>query len=311
MNKIILLGVVSAVLSIVACTNHEPKQPTSASTGQATSGTAAKTPQKSTGSFPVKILPESPTAMTDLQVVFSCAGKNVAYEWRTNNQILADETKGWLSKKQFAKGDEVAATVRCGGSEGTASVTIGNSPPSVLSVPFSPNDIHTGVDITVNPEGYDPDGDTVGFNYKWSVNGDEIADDSPILTGDHFKRGDKVALTVVPYDSEGTGTPFASQNIVIPNGAPRILSSPPQRVQGGVYTYRVVADDPDGDPLTYSLVTSPDGMTIDSRTGEIKWPITEKSSGDHIIEVVVQDPGGMKTTQKYTVTIGLSGGGTE
>lgn len=309
-KKINMLCAVLAVLSILACTKQESNQAIGTSPGQATSTASAEPSQKSTGSLPVKILPESPTVMTDLQVVFSCAG-NVTYEWRTNNQIIAGETTGWLLKKQFVKGDEVAVTVKCGGSEGTASVTIGNSPPSVLSVPFSPDDIHAGVDITVKPVEYDPDGDSVGFTYKWSVNGNEIADDSPMLTGDHFKRGDKVALTVIPHDGDGTGAPFASQNLVIPDGAPRILSSPPQEIHGDVYIYRVVAEDPDGDPIAFSLVAAPDGMTIDNRTGEIKWPITEKSSGDHVVEIAAQDPAGMKTTQKYTLTIGLSGGGTK
>ena len=51
----------------------------------------------------------------------------------------------------------------------------------------------------------------------------------------------------------GAGPLFASQNMVIPNGAPRILSSPPQEMHGDVYTYRVIAEDPDGDPITFSL----------------------------------------------------------
>jgi putative Ig domain-containing protein len=310
MIKINVLSLVIAVLSFFACTKQESNQVIGTSPVRESSTVVEKTSQKSTGSFPVKILPETPTVLTNLQVVFSCTG-SVTYEWRRNNQIIVGEVTGWLLKNQFVKGDEVAVTVTCDGKEGTALVKIGNSPPSVLSVPFSPNDIHAGVDITVKPVGYDPDGDDVEFHYKWSVNGNEIENDSPILTGDHFKRGDKVALTVIPYDHDGNGTPFASVNIVIPNGAPRILSSPPQEIHGEVYTYKVIAEDPDGDPITFSLVTAPDGMTIDSQTGEIKWPITEKSSGDHVVEIAVQDPGGLQTTQKYTITISLSGGGTK
>lgn len=302
MNKITRVAIMLAVLSVFACTKQVSNQVNGTSPVQATFTAATKLPQKTTGSLPVQILPQMPTVMSDLQVVFSCKD-NVTYEWRRNNEIIAGEITGWLLKNQFVKGDEVAVNVKCNGSEGTSTVTIGNSPPSVLSVPFSPEDIHAGVDITVKPVGYDPDGDNVGFNYKWSVNGNEVAEDSPILTGDHFKRGDKVALTVIPYDGEGTGTPFASQNIVIPNGAPRILSSPPHDITRDTYTYHVVADDPDGDPITFSLVSAPDGMTIDSRTGEIKWPITEKSSGDYVVEIAAQDPGGMKTTQKYTLSI--------
>ncbi len=253
------------------------------------------------------MLPELPTVMTDIQVVFSCTG-NVTYEWRKNNQIIVGEATGWLLKKQFVKGDDIAVTIKCNGQEGTALVKIDNSPPSVLSVSLSPDDIHAGVDIQVKPVGYDPDGDDVSFNYIWSVNGNEIANDSPILSGDHVKRGDKIALTVIPYDREGKGAPFASQNMVIPNGAPRILSSPPQEIHGDVYTYRVIAEDPDGDPMTFSLVSAPSGMTIDSNTGMISWPISQEASGNHVIEIAVQDRDGLKTTQKYTLSITLAGG---
>jgi hypothetical protein len=141
------------------------------------------------------------------------------------------------------------------------------------------------------------------------VNGNDMVNDSPILTRDHFKRGDKVALTIIPYDREGKGPPFASQNMVIPNGAPRILSSPPQEIHGAVYTYRVIAEDPDGDPITFSLVSAPTGMTIDSNSGVISWPITQESTGNHVVEIAAQDPDGLKTTQKYTLSITLAEGG--
>jgi len=304
-----VLCMVVAVLSIFACTKQESNQSIGGSPERASATAAAKIPaQKSTGSLQVKMLPETPTVMTDIQVVFSCTG-NVSYEWRRNNQVIISEATGWLLKKQFVKGDEITVTIKCDGSEGAAKVTIGNSPPSVLSVPFSPDDIHAGVDITVKPAGYDPDGDDVGFIYKWSVNGNEIADDSPKLSGDHFKRGDKIILTVIPYDREGKGSPFVSQNMVIPNGAPRILSSPPQEIHGDVYTYRVTAEDPDGDPITFSLVSAPSGMTIDSNTGVISWPITPAASGSHVVELAAQDPDGLKTTQKYTISIPFEGGG--
>jgi hypothetical protein len=302
-----MLCMVIAVLGIFACTKQEPNQKTGTLPVGEAAATAARPSQKSTGSLNVKMLPEIPTVMTDIQVVFTCTG-NVTYEWRRNNQIIVGEATAWLIKKQFVKGDNIAVTIKCDGQEGTALVTIGNSPPSVLSVPFGPDDIHAGVDITVKPVGYDPDGDDVGFNYKWSVNGIDIANDSPILSGDHVKRGDKIALMVIPYDREGKGPPFASQNMVIPNGAPRILSSPPQEIHGGIYTYRVNAEDPDGDPITFSLVSAPAGMTIDSNTGVIAWPISQEASGDHVVEIAAQDREGLKTTQKYTLSITFAGG---
>jgi hypothetical protein len=291
------------VLAVFACTEKQPKQPVLGSSPSApAAAAAAKAVQRTSGSVPVKILPDVPTVLNDLQVVFTCS-QNVAFEWRKNNAVITGQSTDWLLKRQFVKGDEITAVVKCDATEGAATVTIVNSPPSVESVPFSPQDIHAGVDIAVSPIGYDPDGDAVGFHYKWSVNGTEQVNDSPVLKGDHLKRGDTVALTVIPYDRDGEGVPFISQNIVIPNGAPRILSTPPHDTPGDTYTYRVVADDPDGDPISFSLISAPEGMTIDSHIGVISWPITEKSAGEHIIEIAVQDSMGARTTQKYTITI--------
>jgi len=285
-----------AVLSIVACTKQEP------------STTAALSSQKSAGRLSVKIVPEVPTVMSDLQAVISCTG-NPTYEWTKNKQVIPGETTGWLSKAIFVRGDDIAVTVKCEGQEGTSVIRIVNCPPRIVSVPFTPEDIHAGADITVKPAAIDPDGDDVGFTYRWMVNGNEIDNNAPVLSAKYFKRGDEVNLTVIPFDREEKGAPFVSAKIVIPNGAPQFLSTPPKEMSGAVYIYKVVAQDPDGDTITYSLDNAPDGMTIDTRTGEIKWPINEKSSGTHVIEISARDSEGLKTIQKYTLSITFPEGG--
>ena len=147
------------------------------------------------------------------------------------------------------------------------------------------------------------------FHYKWTVNGTELSHDSPVLPKEMFKRGDKLTLTIVPYDRDGDGTPFVFRNMVIPNAPPRITSTPPQNFEGHVFTYQVTAEDPDKDPIAFSLSAAPPGMTIDSKTGLITWQVDEKSAGEHIIEVVVQDPAGLKAVQKFSLTINIPEGG--
>jgi hypothetical protein len=177
-----------------------------------------------------------------------------------------------------------------------------------VSVPFSPEALHAGVDITVKPIGFDADGDVVDFHYAWSINGKDISEDSPVLSRDRFKKGDNVTLVVTPFDRDGAGVPFVSRDMIIPNAAPRITSQPPQDFKGEVYTYQVAAEDPDGDAVAFSLAMAPPGMTIDSRKGNITWQLRENSSGTHTVEIVAQDPGGMKTSQKYTLTIEVKAG---
>jgi hypothetical protein len=305
-----LIYLMVVAFGLLACTKEE-KSPVSGVSpqqeGQKAPSSTGSSLQKSTGNLMVNILPEAPNVMTDLYLVSGGGGK-LFYQWQRNGQVINGENSPRLSKNQFVRGDTVAVTVTVDGLEGTASVVVGNSPPKVVSVPFTPEYVHAGTDITVNPIGSDPDGDEVGFHYKWFVNGNELPEDSPVLSGNRFKQGDTIMLTVIPYDRDGGGEPFYSKIMTIPKSPPRITSSPPQNYAGGIYTYNVIAEDPNGDPLLFSLATAPIGMTIDSKTGIIIWQVNEGNVGNHVVEIAVQDPLGIKVTQKYTLSITMKEG---
>ena len=279
------------------CTK-EGKAPTPSSQG---TGRAEVQP-RSTQTALLRIMPDAPTVLSELVAVYSGTQKAI-YQWQRNGAPVPGVSADRLPVGQFLKGDTIAVTVANDAAAGRASVFIVNSLPTVVSVPVTPKSLVPGIDVTAAPVGHDADGDAVKFRYQWTVNDQALPDDSPVLRGSQFKQGDTVSLTVTPYDDEAEGKPFVSRNTVIPNSAPAIVSEPPKDFQGDVYTYQVVAQDPDGDPIEYSLAAAPAGMSIDARTGVITWPINEKSGGAHAIEIVARDPAGMKTTQKYTLTI--------
>jgi hypothetical protein len=265
-------------------------------------GDSLKSTQQSSGKFTVRLLPEAPTVTTDLQVVHAVGG-NVGYRWARNGRIIEEETAPLLSRKWFSRGDTISVTVIADGQEAAASIMINNSPPVVTSVMLSPEQLRRGVDITALPQAVDADGDNVRFSYKWRINGNDVPEDRPMLNGNQFKRGDRISLTVTPYDSSGPGEVFNSKEIIIPNAAPSFVTTPPKDFSGDTYFYQAMAEDPDGDPITYSLVSPPAGMTIDSNTGMIQWKIGGDQAGNHTIEIVAQDPEGAKMSQKYTLAI--------
>ena len=87
------------------------------------------------------------------------------------------------------------------------------------------------------------------------------------------------------------------------NSSPVIESEPITTAKEGVvYTYDVEATDPNGDTLTYSLTTSPTGMTINSTNGVISWTPTEGQVGENEVAVEVSD-GNKSTTQSFTITV--------
>jgi len=309
-KKIEVICLMILTISFFACTKEgkTPGPGTSPQQGEHATPTSGEIGRQSRGSTTVGIMPEKPTVMTDIQAVYSGVGP-AAYQWKKNSLVIPGQTTYKLLKKYFLRGDTITVIVTSGGIEEAASVAIGNSVPNVVSVPFSPEYIHAGVAITVKPIGYDPDGDEVGFRYVWSINGKELLGDSPVLSGNDFKRGDTVLLKVIPYDREGDGAPFLTMGMIIPNASPRIISVPIEEFLGREYTYRVVAEDPDGDPLSYSFASAPQGMTIDAKTGVITWRIDDKPEGAYAVEIVAQDPDGIKATQKYTLAVTHTEGG--
>ena len=88
------------------------------------------------------------------------------------------------------------------------------------------------------------------------------------------------------------------------NQAPIIISIPITAVTvGETYVYNVEATDPDGDILTYSLITKPMGMTINPATGSIKW--TPKTEGNYAVVVKVSD-GDFYIIQSFTIVVSES-----
>jgi hypothetical protein len=88
------------------------------------------------------------------------------------------------------------------------------------------------------------------------------------------------------------------------NLPPAITSTPPS-LTGMSYTYVVQADDPDDDPLTYSLPTAPAGMSIDAQSGLIQWSPTAAHSGDHAVLAQVGDGKGGFDSQAFRLHVSV------
>src|SRR5262249_40861948 len=65
------------------------------------------------------------------------------------------------------------------------------------------------------------------------------------------------------------------------------------------YFYAVRASDPENDTLTFSLLAKPDGMSIDARTGFIRW--RPAAAGTQRVVVQVSDALGAVGTQAFDV----------
>jgi hypothetical protein len=89
------------------------------------------------------------------------------------------------------------------------------------------------------------------------------------------------------------------------NQPPSITSVPPKNASIAVpFVYTIVAYDPDGDALTYTLKSGPEGASVDPTTGRVSWTPKESDKGKtHTFEVEVCDARGACVTHTWTVVI--------
>ena len=171
-----------------------------------------------------------------------------------------------------------------------------NHSPQIKSATFADPHIHCGVDISVIPDAFDADGDDIFLTYRWFLNGQELLEENePVLSGDRFVKGDKVALWIIPADKHGSGETFYGAEFIIPNAPPEFDSNLTASFAGGSFNFIAQASDPDDDSLFFYLENAPPGMTIEANSGEINWKISEQSGPFHF-KVVVQDSDGAETT---------------
>jgi Putative Ig domain len=175
-----------------------------------------------------------------------------------------------------------------------------NSPPVIRSVRFIHADVNAGTGLGVEVESYDADGDAVQFEIAWTKNGDPAGSGSRLTTP--LKRGDKVTVTVIPFDGKERGKTSTLFREIL-NTAPVIEGQEQFQVSDNDVIFHVRASDADGDPLVYSLKDAPAGMGIDRKTGWVRWMTSPGTTGKVPFTVIVSDGAGGETTARFTVTV--------
>jgi RHS repeat-associated protein len=137
----------------------------------------------------------------------------------------------------------------------------------------------------------DPDpGDTVSYSLVGAPTGMQIGAQTGVLVWTPTVDGD-FAFTIVATDNHGAATDQpVTLHVVVPqppDHPPQITSTPPGTlVLSQLYTYPVIAEDPDNDPLTYTLKPgAPGGMQIGAQSGILTWTPTAYGPGTFTIHV--------------------------
>ncbi|MPV86159.1 putative Ig domain-containing protein [Ostreibacterium oceani] len=148
----------------------------------------------------------------------------------------------------------------------------------------------------------DPEGETVTYFFDGEVPAGMTINSITGVVEWPNVTGGMHSVTIVATD--GVNQTKQRVRLTVGSGkgsAPEITSEPMTIGKvGDAYVYQVVANDDDGNTLTYSLLQAPSGMTIDSVGGLVSWETPQ--SGTYTVTISVYD-GFYRVTQSYTLVI--------
>jgi hypothetical protein len=263
----------------------------------------------------VTITPENPVSSTLLQVLVKpqhIGMVTYTYRWMNNGEEIADETESALKSDFFSKGDTIEVEVtpyhnEVGGKPVKSDpVVIANTPPAMRSFTIDPSPAYSKDDLIATLDVFDADDDYIRIAYQWKQDDQPLSGETDAtLAKTAFSKGDTIRCEVRISDDEAEEIVFHSSAITILNSAPLITSQlSGKNMEGYLFEYAVTAEDPDGDPLEFSLASEPEGMTIDASTGLVQWEARgDQRKGNYEFQVIASDPEGAQVIQPITLTI--------
>lgn len=135
---------------------------------------------------------------------------------------------------------------------------------------------------------------------------DDAFTSSDLWVLDYLPKYGGIPLTVQVEDEHSANDEQKYSIKVTGNNAPQIYSMPNVVCKpDSQYTYDVTANDFDGDPLDYFLISAPAGMTLDAETGRISWIPDSTQIGTHRVTLTVADVYGGIDAQQFRVTVNI------
>lgn len=258
------------------------------------------------------LLPRNPTVHSEIKAEIISSDKEndpITYtvKWFLNDREIGEGMS--LSHDEVKKGDQIYAEITAfdGKTYGkptlTNTVTIGGSPPKILSLQIVPESLFvTTPQVVVTATAEDPDQDEIRLIVHWVVN-DEVVQDSAnslMLRQYSLKKNDVIHGSAFVDDGEFRSDPFLFE-LHIAN-APPVFTTQTDSVKCApeeVY-YKLPIMDPDGDAVTYELIEAPEGLRIDQANGVITGSVGDVNSFE--IAVRATDSEGAFMEARFTLT---------
>jgi hypothetical protein len=324
------IGLVCILLAVVGCSESTPPEAASepafsvfgsAEGGEGTddSGTLRRVAGDDDANPVVESLrlePKSPVSRGRVRAVAGMSGRWTAmeYSWDINGKAFGGSSAE-VVLPIVETGDTITVEVVpvrgvLRGSARSASVSVKNQPPMIvgLGIEIAKKNDRGPFDETERwiaiARAEDPDGDSIRFEYRWFVNGQEAEGDDEFFSVGDLARGDRLEVEVRAFDGRVSSGPARSGEVEVGNSPPKIVSVPPRVDARGQFRYAIRAEDPDGDQrLRFALREAPKGMQIDDANGIVRWEPDTDQAGRHAVEIVVTDEGGAESSQSFSLAL--------
>jgi hypothetical protein len=238
----------------------------------------------------------------------------LGFVWRISGRLIPTGEAS-IELKRVTKRDriEVAVTASDGrlqSDTARAEARVQNRRPTLVGIAVRPQpEVLPGEKLVATARANDPDGDPIGYRYRWRVNGELQTGAGDTFETDNLVKGDEIQAIAVASDGTADSDDLASVVVRVGNSHPEIVSVPEGNWTNDGFRYEIQARDPDNDgPLRYSLKKGPKGMLVDSVLGKVFWQPTPDQTGVHPIEIAVSDPLGATSVQIFEITVKAEGG---
>ncbi|MCB1246902.1 MAG: hypothetical protein KDB69_06540, partial [Acidimicrobiia bacterium] len=179
-----------------------------------------------------------------------------------------------------------------------------NRAPSFTSTPVTR--VSTGARYEYDAMAVDPDDDALTFSKLAGPAG-------LVVSVDGMASWDAAVVGSYPTRirvEDGRGG-FSEQAFVLTVGSiatnpttPSLVGIPATTASvSRLYLYSPIANDVDGDPLTFSLPQGPTGMAVDPTTGRVTWVPFAAQVGAHDVTLVVSDGRGGEAWQSWAIEV--------
>ena len=173
----------------------------------------------------------------------------------------------------------------------------GNHPPAIISAKIYPVDVRLDTELRIEVKAEDMDGDRVTYRYQWFVNGTPAAT-GPAFKPESSKKGDRITAELIPNDGKVDGPVFRTNPVTMGNFAPYIVEihlEPVPLHRGEQLKVKVVAEDPDGDPVTLTYKWFRNNREIPGATSDAL--DTKDFQKKDVLEVLVSPSDGKSTRE--------------